>query len=74
MFTLAEPLAIANWQASYVPSSDLQSTTPVGLGEGTGEPIAFEAPPAGEWSVHVSVWFTDGGGGSAAYYWRMEVE
>jgi hypothetical protein len=73
MVTLAEPFAIANWQASYVPSSDLHSTTPVGLSEGTGEPITFEAPPVGEWSVSVDVWFA-GGIGSAAYYWLVEVD
>jgi hypothetical protein len=44
----------------------------VGMAEGSG-PVRFPAPPAGAWSVHVSVRFEDNLG-SAAYYWRMDVD
>jgi hypothetical protein len=70
--SLADPVAIENWQADYVPRADLQAVPSVGLGEGTAEPISFDAPPPGQWSVSVSVWFAVGG--SAAYYWSVEVE
>jgi hypothetical protein len=72
VLTMSTPVAIANWQANYIPADDLQSTTPVGLGEGAAEPISFMSPPEGRWSVHVGMWFA--GGGSAAYYWSVEVE
>ena len=35
-------------------------------------PIAFPAPPAGSWSVQVTVDFA-GGLGSATYYWHLDV-
>jgi hypothetical protein len=43
------------------------------MGEGSGEPITFDAPPSGSWSVGVSVLFVDNLG-SAAYYWLIEVD
>lgn len=71
--TLSEPVGIVSWTATLVPQSDPASATPVGLGEGTGEPVAFAAPPAGSWSVNVNVWFVDNLG-AASYYWRVEVD
>jgi len=71
--TLAEPVAIANWTARWKEPGYLSPSTPVGLGEGTGSPVAFAAPPKGTWSVSVSVWFADNLG-SAVYYWLMEVD
>lgn len=70
--TLAQPLAIEHWTAARVPSVGLDSAPTVGLGEGDG-PVAFTGPPAGAWSIQVSVWFADSLG-SASYYWRVEVD
>lgn len=71
--TLAEPVAVANWTASRIVPGDPDGSVPVGLGEATGGPVSFGAPPQGTWSVQVSVWFADNLG-SAAYYWLMEVD
>jgi hypothetical protein len=71
--TLADPVGIANWTASYVPATDLDSIAPLGLGEGAGGPVTFGAPPPGRWSVHVGVWFADNEG-DAAYFWLVEVD
>jgi hypothetical protein len=71
--TLADPIGIDTWTASYVPAADVQSATSVGLAEGTGAPVLFEVPPPGRWSVYVSVRFSDGLG-SAAYFWLVDVE
>ncbi len=73
MMTLAQPVALANWTASRVPSVGLDASGAVALGEGTGGPVTFVAPPPGTWSVHVSVWFADNLG-SAAYFWLMAVD
>jgi hypothetical protein len=70
--TLAEPLAIEHWTAVRVPSVGLDAAPSVGLGEGDGPP-AFGGPPAGSWSVQVSVWFA-GNLGSASYYWLVDVD
>lgn len=73
MVTLADRVAVENWTASYVPPPGLPGATPIGLGDGPGEPIVFETPPIGQWSVSVDVWFA-GGLGSAAYYWLVDVD
>ena len=70
---LAEPVGIANWTASWKAPGYLNTSAPVGLGEGTGGPVTFAAPPQGTRSVSVSVWFADNLG-SAVYYWLMEVD
>lgn len=70
--TLAEPLAVANWTASRVPSDDRDGPAPIGLGEGSGGPVSFAVPAHGTWSVLVTIWFADNLG-SAAYYWLVEV-
>jgi hypothetical protein len=71
--TLADPIGIGSWTASYVSAADLQSATSVGLGEGTGAPVTFDVPPPGAWSVYVSVRFAENLG-SAAYFWHVEVD
>lgn len=60
------------WTASYVPRDGrtVGDGTPVALADGTGEPIAFDAPPPGTWSVLVSIDFP--GRGDVAYYWAFE--
>jgi hypothetical protein len=71
--TLADPLGMANWTASRVAPGNRDGNRAVGMGEGSGEPVAFEAPPHGSWSVNVNVWFSDNRG-SAAYYWLVDVD
>lgn len=71
--TLSQPVGIESWTATLVAQSGVGTATPVGLGEGTGGPVTFAAPPAGTWSVNVNVWFVDNLG-SASYYWLVEVE
>jgi hypothetical protein len=73
MFTLAEPVAIDTWQVNRVLPGSRDGIGSVGMGEGSGEPITFDAPPSGSWSVGVNVLFADNLG-SAAYYWRIDVD
>jgi len=73
VFTLSEPVAIETWQVSRVIPGDRDGTGAVGMSEGSGEPITFDAPPSGSWSVGVSVLFADNLGG-AVYYWRIDVD
>jgi hypothetical protein len=70
--TLADPVGIANWAVSRAPAG-ADGSGVIGMAEGTGEPVTFDAPPAGSWSVHIDVWFADNLG-SAAYYWLMAVD
>lgn len=70
---LGAPVDVETWNASYVPAAELSGSTPIGLGQGKGRLIAFEAPPAGHWSMSVDIWFADGLG-SASYYWLIEVD
>jgi hypothetical protein len=71
MLTLAEPVGIEHWVVNRSPADRLDQDI-VGMAEGSG-PVRFPAPPAGAWSVHVGVRFEDNLG-SAAYYWRMDVD
>jgi hypothetical protein len=70
--SLADPVGVANWTVSRAPAG-ADGSGAIGMAEGTGEPVTFDAPPAGSWSVHVDVWFADNLG-SAAYYWLMTVD
>ncbi|MEA2609608.1 MAG: hypothetical protein QOJ75_1851 [Chloroflexota bacterium] len=70
--TLADPVAVVNWTASRVQPGNRDGFGAVGMGQGSGSPVAFDAPPPGSWSVGVTVWF-GGNRGSAAYYWLVEV-
>jgi hypothetical protein len=73
-FVLAEPVEIAQWRVSRVPPSSVPgSAGVVGVADGTGDQIAFDAPPTGTWSVLVEVTFANDQGG-AAYYWAVTVE
>ncbi len=73
VLTLAEPIAIDTWQVSRVLPGSRDGIGSIGMAEGSGERVAFVAPPSGSWSVSVSVWFADNLG-SAAYYWLIEVD
>lgn len=68
----AAPVRITTWTVARTPGATFGSGV-VGMGEGSGEPIEFPAPPHGTWSVNVSVSFADNLG-SAAYYWLITVD
>jgi len=71
-FALAEPVAVAAWTVSRSPGAAV-GTDIVGMADGTGEPLTFDAPPAGSWSIAVDVTFEDNLG-SAAYFWLVAVD
>jgi hypothetical protein len=68
---LAGGVAVADWSARRVKAGTTDGSGAVGLGHG-GPPMTFGAPPAGRWSVQVTVGFA-GGIGSATYYWEIAV-
>lgn len=70
--SLAAGLTLDTWSVSRSPVDQLGDQV-IGMGAGSTAPVAFDAPPIGTWSVSVSLWFADNGG-SATYYWRMEVD
>jgi hypothetical protein len=67
----ADGPAVADWSARRVKAGTTDGSGTVGLGSG-GPPPTFGAPPAGRWSVQVTVDFADGIG-SASYYWAITV-
>lgn len=73
-FTLASAVPIETWQVARVlPSAVPGGDGAIGMADGTGNVIGFEAPPAGRWSVTVRVRF-GGNLGDAAYYWAVTVD
>ena len=68
---IADSVGVATWSAKRVPAGSTGGSGAIGLGTG-GPPIAFDAPPAGSWSVQVIVDFADGLG-SGTYYWLVTV-
>lgn len=73
-FTLAGAVPIETWHVARVLSSAVPGGDGVvGMADGTGSVIGFDAPPAGRWSVTVRVRF-GGNLGDAAYYWAVTVD
>jgi hypothetical protein len=72
VLTLAEPVPLTSWTISRTPASTFGEDI-VGMAEGSTETPRFEAPPAGSWSVSISVWFADNRG-DATYYWLIDVD
>jgi hypothetical protein len=70
--SLATDPGVAGWTARRVAPGTMDGAGALGLGQGATLPITFAAPPAGTWSVQVTVQFANGRG-SAAYYWRVTV-
>lgn len=71
--TLAVPVDIGEWRVSRVEPGNRDGMGAVGMGEGSGDPVTFRAPPSGSWSVEVRVSFADALG-SALYFWLIEVD
>jgi len=71
-FALTESVAIGSWTVSRSPAAAV-GTDIVGMADGTGEPLTFDAPPTGSWSVAVEIRFEENLG-SAAYFWLVTVE
>lgn len=71
--TLAEPVTIGEWSVSRVLPGNRDGIGAVAMQEGSGWPLSFEAPPAGQWSVEVRVRFADSRG-EALYFWMIEVD
>lgn len=65
-------LEIESWSTRFVPYENDAPTGAVSLGSGVGDP-GFPAPPAGTWTVEVTVVFADGQG-DARYAWAVRVE
>lgn len=70
--TLVDGVGIDRWTVRRSAPASL-GVDAVGMADGTGEPLTFDAPPAGTWSVYVDVRFA-GGLGSAAYFWLISVD
>lgn len=71
--TLATPVGIGAWSVSRVPPGNRDGIGAVGMDHGSGEPVTFEAPPDGSWSVEVSARFA-GERGTASYFWMIQVD
>ena len=70
---LAEAFAIGAWRVSRVVPGNRDGVGAMPMDQGSGEPISFNAPPPGSWSVEVSVRFA-ANDGTALYFWLVEVE
>lgn len=70
--TLADGVGIAGWTVRRSSPATL-GVDITGMAEGTGEPLAFDAPTAGTWSVSVELRFARDLG-SAVYFWLVEVD
>lgn len=68
--TLADGTGIASWTAVRAPAGATSGAGAVDAGTGTGA-IAFTVDETGRWTVAVTVSFV--GGGSAVWYWQLEV-
>jgi hypothetical protein len=62
--------AIESWTARRLPVAAVPAGDPDPLGGGEAV-VTFASPAAGSWSVGVTVRFA--GGGTATYYWRLDV-
>ena len=73
-FKMVNPVRIVSWQVRRVlPTAVPGGDGAIGMAEGMDQPITFQAPPRGTWSVSVDVLFADNQGG-AVYYWAVTVD
>lgn len=64
--------AIADWAAGYARADDTAGDAVTALASGAGPEASFEAPPAGDWVLSVTVVYADGAG-TGAYYWHLVI-
>jgi hypothetical protein len=69
---LADGVGIAGWAVRRSSPAAL-GVDPIGMADGAGEPLTFDAPAAGMWSVNVELRFA-GDLGSAAYFWLITTD
>lgn len=67
---LADGSAVAGWAARRAPAGATSGTGATAIGDGEAA-VAFSAPGPGSWTVEVTIRFATGG--SATYYWRLDV-
>lgn len=68
--TLADETAVATWTAVRAPAASTSGAGATAAGEGSGA-IGFAVAEPGRWTVAVTIGFVRGG--SATYYWRLDV-
>lgn len=69
---LDDQATIAAWRLGLADAADVTADRVTGLGEGLGPPIAFPAPPIGDWVLSASITYGSGAG-DGAYYWHLVV-
>lgn len=70
---LDDRATIAGWTLRLADASDVTADDVAGLAEGSGPPISFRAPPAGDWVLSASITYGSGAG-DGTYYWHLLVE
>lgn len=70
LVTLGDDTAVAAWTAVRAPADSTTGSGGVAAGEGSGV-IGFAIGEPGRWTVAVTIGFV--AGGSATWYWRLEV-
>jgi hypothetical protein len=70
---LDDPVEIDTWTVSRVQPGNRDGIGAVRMAEALHGPVIFDAPPAGIWSVEVSVRFADELG-TALYFWQIAVD
>lgn len=68
--TLVDGTTIAGWTAVRAPAKSTSGAGAVAAGEGSGA-IGFAVAEPGRWTVAVTIGFL--GGGSATWYWQLDV-
>jgi hypothetical protein len=67
---LADGPPVRSWTAVRTPATATSGAGAVAVGEGSGA-IGFAVTAPGQWTVAVTIAFADGG--SATWYWRLDV-
>ena len=70
--TLGQRVPIGGWRGRISEASDTGGLNVRAYGSGAGDPV-LPAPPAGAWTLAVTLEFA-GFDGEATYYWRLSIE
>ncbi len=68
--TLADTTPVGSWRAVRAPAGSTTGAGAIATGEGSGR-IGFAIAEPGRWTVAVTIGFLDGG--SATWYWQLDV-